>query len=118
VSYKILSEAGILEDYTMGFPEEPGFRAGIARPFMFYDLYEEKQTGLRIIPLQVMDATLYQYRKLDALAAEKVIMNLIAETRKAGGLFVSLWHNTSLIENAECEDWRKLFEKMLKIQQP
>lgn len=118
VSYKILSEAGILEDYTLGFPEEPGFRAGIARPFMFYDLNEEKQTGLRIIPLQVMDATLFQYMKLDALAAEEVIMNLIAETRKAGGLFVSLWHNTSLIGNAEWADWRKLFEKMLKIQQP
>ena len=102
----------------MGFPDEPGFRAGIARPFMFYDLSEEKQTGLRIVPLQVMDATLYQYRKLDVRAAEEVIMKLIAETRKAGGLFVSLWHNTSLIENPECEDWRKLFEKMLKVQQP
>ena len=118
VSYKILLKAGILEDYTMGFPEEPGFRAGIARPFMFYDLSEEKQTGLRIVPLQVMDSTLYQYRRLDARSGEEVIMNLIAETRKAGGLFVSLWHNTSLIENPEWEDWRKLFEKMLKIQQP
>jgi len=102
----------------MGFPDEPGFRAGIARPFLFYNLAEERQTGLRIVPLMVMDATLYQYKKLDEHAAEKVITGIISETRKAGGLFVSLWHNTSLTENSEWEGWRKLFEKMLTIQQP
>ena len=118
VSYNILEKAGIEEDYSMGFPDEPGFRAGIARPFLFYDLAEERQTGLRIVPLMVMDATLYQYKKLDEHAAEKVITGIISETRKAGGLFVSLWHNTSLTENSEWEGWRKLFEKMLTIQQP
>ncbi len=118
VSYKILEKAGIKEDYSMGFPDEPGFRAGIARPFLFYNLAEERQTGLRIVPLLVMDATLYQYLKLDAHSAEKVIAGIISETRKAGGLFVSLWHNTSLTEKSEWEGCRKLFEKMLIIQKP
>lgn len=118
LSYNILEKAGIEEDYSMGFPDEPGFRAGIARPFRFYNLAEERQTGLRIVPLLVMDATLFQYRKLDAQTAEEVITGIISETRKAGGLFVSLWHNTSLTEKSEWEEWRKLFEKMLIIQQP
>lgn len=117
-SYNIIEKAGIEEDYSMGFPDEPGFRAGIARPFLFYNLTEERQTGLRIVPLIVMDATLYNYCKLNAVEAEEVITEIISETRKAGGLFVSLWHNTSLTERGEWVEWRKLFEKMLIIQQP
>ncbi len=116
VSYTLLEKAGIKEDYSMGFPDEPGFRAGIARPFRFYNLAEERETGLRIVPLLVMDATLYQYLKLDAHGAEEVITEIISVTRKAGGLFVSLWHNTSLTEKSEREEWRRLFEKMLIIQ--
>lgn len=117
VSYLLLLKLGITEDYSMGYPDEPGFRAGIARPFMFYDLSEEKQTGLKIVPFQVMDATLYQYRRLDPRASGEIIRNLIDKTRSAGGFFVSLWHNTSLAGSPEWEDWRKLFENMLIIQQ-
>lgn len=117
-SFKMLEEEKLSEDHSMGYPDKPGFRAGIARPFMFYDLNEEKQTDLKIVPFQVMDATLFDYMKLDAIAAEQVIINLIQETRRAGGLFVSLWHNTTLQDNPEWQGWRILFEKMLKIQQP
>jgi hypothetical protein len=116
-SYRNLIKAGIREDYSMGFPDEPGFRAGIARPYFFYDLTEERQTDLKIIPFQVMDATLYQYKNLDPAASKVVIADLINRTRIAGGQFVSLWHNTSLLETPEWKEWRDLFESMLLMQQ-
>lgn len=116
-SYVSLSESGITEDYSMGYPDEPGFRAGIARPYLFYDVSEDRQTNLRIFPFQVMDATLYQYKNLDPAASKEIILKLINETRRAGGLFVSLWHNTSLLETPEWQGWRELFESMLQIQQ-
>jgi hypothetical protein len=116
-SYRDLIKAGITEDYSMGFPDEPGFRAGIARPFFFYDLIEERQTDLKIVPFQVMDATLYQYKNLDPSASKKVITGLIDQVRIVGGQFVSLWHNTSLLETSEWKEWRELFESMLLIQQ-
>jgi hypothetical protein len=100
-SLRNLLNAGITEDYSMGYPDEPGFRAGIARPYWFYDIPEEKKTNLRINPFQVMDVTLYQYRG----------------TRKAGGMFVSIWHNTSLLGSGEWKKWRETFEQMLKLQQ-
>ncbi len=113
VSYNNLSRLGITEDYTMGFAEEPGFRAGIARPFFFYNIKEEKVTKLKIIPLQVMDVTLYNYKKLDPVSSFGIVKKLIDETRRSGGLFVSLWHNTSLLETDEWKGWRMLFEQML-----
>jgi len=117
-SYRNLAGVGISEDYTMGFPEEPGFRAGIARPFFFYDVLEDKPAPLKIVPFQVMDVTLYNYLKLDPASSYDKIKGLIEQTRKVGGLFVSLWHNTSLLETPEWKGWRDLFEEMLKEQQP
>jgi hypothetical protein len=117
-SYRIINDAGILEDYSMGYPDEPGFRAGIARPYPFYDVIEDKETLLKIIPFQIMDVTLYNYKNLDPVASQDVILNLINETRQVGGLFVSIWHNTSLLDKPEWKGWRDLFEFMLKNQTP
>ncbi|NLA48911.1 MAG: hypothetical protein GX876_05545 [Bacteroidales bacterium] len=117
-SYRMISGEGISEDYSMGYPDHPGFRAGIARPFFFYDLTEERLTDLKVIPFQYMDSTFYHYMNLDPGEAEEMIVKLMDETRKAGGLFVSLWHNTTIADTAEGRSWRKLFEKMLEMQKP
>jgi hypothetical protein len=117
-SYNKVIKAGISEDFSMGYPEEPGFRAGIARPFFFYNLSDDIQTNLRIVPFQVMDGTLYDYKKLDAESSMEIILKLITETRKVGGLFVSIWHNTSLLDNENCKSWREVFEFMIKNQKP
>jgi hypothetical protein len=115
-SYNNLVFTGIGADYSMGYAEEPGFRAGIARPFYFYDLEQDVATNLKIIPFQVMDVTLYRYKKLDPQSSQELILKIISETRKVGGLFVSIWHNTSLLDNKECKPWRSVFETMLTAQ--
>jgi len=115
-SYQNLCKAGIGEDYSMGYPDEPGFRAGIARPYFFYNVTTDEQTKLKIIPFQIMDGTLFQYKKLDPLSSREIILKLIHETKKVGGLFVSLWHNTSLLETPEWKGWRELFELTLEMQ--
>jgi hypothetical protein len=115
-TYQAYEEAGIEYDYTMGYNDEPGFRAGIARPFPFYDLAREKATGLTIVPFQVMDGTLRQYMHLRPDAAIEVVSSLIAETRRVGGMFVSIWHNTSLNEGNGWEGWRRVFEETLALQ--
>jgi hypothetical protein len=118
LSYNNIYNAGIKEDYSMGYPEEPGFRAGIARPYYFYNVSEDNMTSLKIIPFQIMDVTLYKYKKLDPAASMEVILDMIRATRKAGGTFVSIWHNTSLLDNMEWQGWREVFEFMLKNQVP
>ncbi len=49
-TYNSLLKAGISEDYSMGFPEAPGFRAGTCKPFYFYDLKNEKVTSFKNFP--------------------------------------------------------------------
>src|SRR5664280_3896943 len=41
-SYNDILKAGFSEDYSMGYPDEPGFRAGLARPYFFYNVSEDK----------------------------------------------------------------------------
>ena len=115
-TYHDYAETGIKYDYTMGFNDEPGFRAGIARPFPFYDLSREKPAGLTVVPFQVMDGTLRQYMHLTPDAAISVIEEMITATRSVGGLFVSIWHNTSLNEGNGWEGWRRVFEELLMKQ--
>ena len=117
-SYRNLTEAGINEDYSMGYSDEPGFRAGIARSFKFYDILQEKMTDLRIFPFMVTDAALIRHKKLKTAEAKEVISNLVLQTRKAGGSFTSIWHNTSLLDTPECEGWRDVFEFTLEEQKP
>ena len=113
-SYNNITEAGITEDYSMGYPDEPGFRAGIARPFYFYNVAEDRLTGLRIIPFQIMDITLLGYKKINTNESKETIRNMILATRNAGGQFVSIWHNTTLLDTPECFEWREVFDFTLK----
>jgi len=74
-SYNNVIKAGISEDYSMGYPDEPGFRAGIARPYFFYNVIDDQLTNLRL-SFQVMDVTLYDYKKLDPVDSKEIILRL------------------------------------------
>jgi len=115
-SYRKLISYGIREDFSMGYADEPGFRAGISRPFWFYDVIEDATTKLKIFPFQIMDVSLSEHKRLTPEQAKEVIVNIINETVKTGGLFVSIWHNTSLLDNPGQKKWRELFEFTLRYQ--
>jgi len=115
-TYQDLIEIGIETDYTLGFIREAGFRAGIARPFKFYDLLKEESTGLTLVPFQYTDGTYQQHKRFSIEDAKKAIKDLIDETRSVGGLFVSVWHNTSLDDSGKWMGWKDVFEYTLKEQ--
>jgi hypothetical protein len=50
-TYRTYASIGIKHDYSMQYPDVPGFRASTAHPFRFYDLNEEQQTILMIHPI-------------------------------------------------------------------
>lgn len=114
-TYQHLLEGNMSHDFSMGFASQPGFRAGMAAPFRFYDLETEKSTPLIIIPFAVMDGTFRQYLGMNPEQSWPVIEKLIHEVARVGGTFVSLWHNDSLSDRDMWQGWKNLYEKMYQV---
>ncbi len=114
-TYRQLLNAGIREDYTLGYADQPGFRAGIAAPFYWYDLEREESTLLLLHPFQVMDVTLQQYLTLPPEAAVDVCRKLSDAVRATGGVFSTLWHNSSFSPFHGWDGWAAAYEKILNI---
>lgn len=116
VSYQRLLAAGIQYDYSMGFADAPGFRAGLAVPFPWYDLAKECTTALELIPLTVMDVSLRQYLQLRPAAALDKLRELSASLQTYGGWLVSLWHNSSFSAEHGWEGWAAIYRQFLREQ--
>lgn len=114
-TYQNLIKAGIGEDYTMGFADQTGFRAGICTPFYFYDLQNEALTTLLVVPFQVMDGTLLHYLVLSPKEAFNETEFLMNEVKEVGGTFVSIWHNETVNDLGEWKGYREVFEKMNQL---
>ena len=113
-TYRNLINNDITHDYTMGYAEVAGFRASICTPFPFFDLDQDLPTNLILHPFAVMDGTLNNYMKQTPEQATGIINNLITETRKVGGTFISLWHNSSLNDQGEWKGWLDVYIKMVE----
>ncbi len=114
-TYRRLEKAGIQQDFSMGYPEITGFRAGICTPYNFYDIKKDKETSLKIVPFQVMDVTLRQYMKLAPGEADVEIETLMREVKNAGGTFSAIWHNETVNDADDWKGYRAVFEKMIKL---
>ena len=112
-SYNALMDNGILHDYSMGFADEPGFRAGTGTPYHFFDLESDCETPLTIHPFVAMDSTFYYYKKFTANQAEPVYKQLVDECKLVGCRLSLLWHNQSLCEDFGWEGWRNVYENVL-----
>ncbi len=112
-TYQKLSELGINEDYSLGYPSHPGFRAGTCTPFHFYDLLNERETSLKIYPFQIMDRTLKDYLCLSPPEAIGKIGKLIQEVRDVNGTLITIWHNDSFSDSGEWEGWLEVYKNLL-----
>ena len=113
-TYRNLIRNDIIEDYTMGFASQSGFRAGTCTPYYFFDLDEEKETALKIFPFQVMESTYKYYLKSTPEESIKEISEIIKEVKEVNGTFISLWHNESLSDTGEWEGWRRVYEETVR----
>jgi hypothetical protein len=114
-TYRDLLNLEITDDYSMGYANVAGFRAGICTPFRFYDLEQEIETPLVVHPFPFMDGTFIYYLKLKPQQAWPVIKNYINTYRRYGGEFIPIWHNRIYSEKEpEWQGWNAIFEKMVQ----
>ncbi len=109
-TYQRLIAIGIKEDYSMGFHDQIGFRAGITIPFYWFDLSKNVTTNLKIFPFQIMDVTLKQYLNLSLIEAIQSIDLIKKEIKKVDGEMTYLWHNSSFYEKEGWDGWKLVLE--------
>lgn len=108
--YRNLIELEVQNDYTMAYPDVPGFRAGTCTSFLFYDIDYEVKTPLLIQPITFIARTLNQRYSADL---EKRIHLFIKEVEKVNGNLIIVFSNEDFAQTPENEVWRKLFSEKL-----
>jgi len=110
-TYRNLVELEVHQDYTMGYIDEMGFRAGTCTPFMFYDLGYEVQTPLQINPYHCLDYVLLQHQS--QLDKKEHLQHFIKKIKAVNGTFCPVFHNYSLSNTEEWKGFRELFNLVL-----
>lgn len=113
-TYRNLLELEISDDYSLGFADLPGFRAGTSSPFNFFDLDMDQETPLILHPLVVMDSTLNTYMKLNPLNGLRTALDLLDMVKKFGGEFIPVWHNETLSDEFEWKGWRRVYQELIQ----
>ena len=113
LSYQILIDLDITDDYTMGYATLPGFRAGIADTFRFFDLEHDNVTNLNIHPFALMDGTMRDYLELNTDESYETATRLIQEVKNVNGAFILLWHNETLSDEKRWTGWKSLYRQIL-----
>jgi len=91
-------EAGITDDFTLGFAAVAGFRLGTCRPVRWINPATLAIEPITLHPLTIMEGSLSNsnYMNLSYEQALEYSRKLIEEVRRHRGELVLLWHNTSV----------------------
>jgi uncharacterized protein DUF7033 len=110
-SYRNLIDLEIKEDYTMGYVNEIGFRAGTCTPFLFYDMDYEIQTPLMVNTFHLMDYALLKNTSL--LDKKETLNKIINEIKQVKGTFTPVFHNYTFSNEERWQGFKELFTIIL-----
>ncbi|MFZ9660403.1 MAG: DUF7033 domain-containing protein [Chitinophagaceae bacterium] len=114
VGYQRCVEAGITDDYSMGYGSVNGFRASVSSSFKWYDLSQEKVTSLNVHPFCWMDATSHfeqGYTPAKAFEELKYYYDII---RSSEGEFITISHINFFSRNNEVKGWKELYDLFME----
>lgn len=114
-TYEVLQDVGIKSDYSMGFADNIGFKAGTAFPFYFFNLRKNKVGKLKIHPFMYLDGALKDYLKLAPEEGLKEVKSLINEVKIVGGDFNFIWHNSSIHNQGEWKNWQAVLMETVEF---
>lgn len=83
-AYQELVQEEVKEDFSMGYADVIGFRAGTCTPFPFYDLGLEVEQPLRVYPICASHEALVP---LDLETTEKQLITIANEVKAVKGTF-------------------------------
>lgn len=99
-SLRVLADAGVAHDATLGYADSPGFRSGTCHSYAGFDWTESQPLQIEVRPLILMDvsalAPVYRAQRR-AEAALSASLELLERCTAVGGTFTVLWHNSELV---------------------
>jgi hypothetical protein len=112
-TFRHLIDAGVKEDFSMGYGSINGFRASVASPFYWYDLEKEEQTGLLLNPFCYMEANSFFEQKISAGQAFNEMMHYYKVIKEVNGMMITIWHNHFLGTDPLYKGWREAYERFI-----
>ncbi|HSU49864.1 MAG TPA: polysaccharide deacetylase family protein [Segetibacter sp.] len=113
-TYRNLLNAGIKEDYSMGYGSINGFRASFCLPYIWYDLEKEETTNLTIYPFCYMDANSFYEQQFNAEEALQEMMHYYDTVKQVDGLFITIWHNQFLGADRIFSGWKEAYRELIE----
>ncbi|GAB2780223.1 polysaccharide deacetylase family protein [Salinimicrobium soli] len=108
-TYNHMVELEFQNDYSMGYPEALGFRAGTCTPFLFYDINFEITTPLVIHPYAI---NAQAFHKLKETEIEFKVLELKRQIKLVEGHLISVFTNVDFSEYANS---KRNFSTLRKI---
>ncbi len=109
-TYHGLQKMNITDDWSMGYADNVGFRAGTAYNYQWFDLSRNSATDLVIHPFCIMDVTAKHYLGLNPDKAIELGQTLKEMVFLFGGNFTFIAHNESLSQQMGWKDWLPVFD--------
>jgi hypothetical protein len=113
-TYRYLIEAGIKEDYSMGYGSINGFRASYCLPYKWYDLDKETVTPLVIYPFCFMEANSFFEQQSSAQEALDEMEHFYEVTKNVSGLLITIWHNHFLGSDKMFAGWKEVYQEFVR----
>ena len=117
-SYRLMIELDFTKDYSMGYADNVGFRAGTSFPFYFFDLTTNTRQDYLIFPFVYLDNGLKDYMKLSPERALELVQKMMNHVKEVGGLFMCIWHNHTITNKGEWNGWYEVLQKTVEWGKP
>lgn len=111
--YHNLCELEIFNDYSMGYPQSPGFRASTCTPFLFYDINLEITTPLLIHPY-AFHSNILEKRPLAEMKSE--VAKMLHEVKLVNGNFKAVFKNQDFSEYSHKELYFSFLKQIHEIE--
>jgi hypothetical protein len=111
--YGFLNELEIPNDYSMGYPETIGFRAGTSLPFLFYDINLEITTPLKVHPYVFHSQATRIY---DANELQGIVLKIMKDLKRVKGNMLTIFKNRDFSEYANFNYHYSLLKQIHEIQ--
>jgi hypothetical protein len=113
-NYQSLVDAGITDDFTLGYADVAGFRTGTCRKYRWINPENgEAAQNLWIHPMIMMDCTVgdKKYMNLSEDKGLDTVKKLIDQTRQHNGEATILFHNNVFCDGSY--DYEKLYKGII-----